>query len=301
MMSTTMKGVLALVPALWIGTVALTAQAPSPPAGPAQGRGAVPAQGRGAVPAPGRAAGSGRGPVVDAAAADRGRHIYALQCLDCHGAQARGTSTGSNIVRSVLFLHDRYGSELGPFLKKGHPTQTGVPSASFTDAQVVDLANFLRQRLNDTLRGSPIFRAQNVLTGNAKAGAAFFTGAGGCTACHSATGDMAGIGERLTPIDIQQRMLFPPRAGRGRAPSGPARATTVTVTPAGGAAVSGTLVQIDDFTVALREASGAYHSFRRSPTLQVEKHVPLAAHIALLDTITDPQIHDLVSYLESLK
>jgi hypothetical protein len=35
--------------------------------------------------------------------------------------------------------------------------------------------------------------------------------------------------------------------------------------------------------------------------LNIEKNVPLAAHYALLDTITDKQIHDLVAYLESLK
>jgi mono/diheme cytochrome c family protein len=241
--------------------------------------------------------------VVDAAAADRGRRTYASQCINCHGTQARGTGTGANLVRSVIVLHDRYGSELGPFLKKGHPTQGGVPSASFTDDQVVDLANFLRQRLNDTLRGSPIFEAQDVLTGNAKAGEAFFNGAGGCTACHSPARDLAGIGRRLTPINIQQRLLFPPGPGRGRGASASALPTTVTVTvtPAGGAAVSGTLVQLDDFTVALRDADGAYRSFRRSPSLKVEKHEPLAAHIALLDTITDPQIHDLVAYLETLK
>ena len=28
---------------------------------------------------------------------------------------------------------------------------------------------------------------------------------------------------------------------------------------------------------------------------------PLAAHIALLDTITDKQMHDVVAYLETLK
>jgi hypothetical protein len=58
---------------------------------------------------------------------------------------------------------------------------------------------------------------------------------------------------------------------------------------------------MDDFTVSIRDASGAFHSFRRSPGLAVQKTIPLAAHIALLDTITDTQIHDLVAYMETLK
>lgn len=261
----------------------------------------------------GRAAGAGaqsgmgpdNKPAVDAAAADRGRRTYVAQCINCHGTQARGTDSGANLVRSVLMLHDRFGSELGPFLKKGHPMQGGGPSAGLSDDEVKDLAHFVRQRINDTLRGSPIFEAGNVLTGNAKAGETYFNGKGGCTACHSPTGNLAGYGRRYTPINIQQRLLFPPGPARGRGAAAPAGvspiAVRVTVTPAGGAAVSGVLVQMDDFTVALRDASGQYHSFRRSPTLSVTKTVPLAAHIALLDTITDTELHDVVAYLESLK
>ena len=65
-------------------------------------------------------------------------------------------------MRSLVVLRDRYGSELGPFLKKGHPAGTAT---ALTDEQIVDLAHFLRQRVNDSLRGSPIFQAGNVLTG----------------------------------------------------------------------------------------------------------------------------------------
>ena len=42
---------------------------------------------------------------------------------------------------------------------------------------MIDLAHFLRQRVNDMLRGSPIFDVQDILTGDPKAGSAFFAGA----------------------------------------------------------------------------------------------------------------------------
>ena len=58
---------------------------------------------------------------------------------------------------------------------------------------------------------------------------------------------------------------------------------------------------MDDFNVSLRDASGAYYSFKRTPDLKVVKTDPLAAHIALFDTISDKQIHDVVAYLETLK
>ena len=257
-----------------------------------------------------------RSPVVDPAAHDRGRALWASQCIDCHGSQARGSETGPNIIRTKTVNFDRSasttGSVLGPFLKAGHPTQSGKASASFTEEEIVALANFLRQRVNDTMRGSPLFTPGNILVGDAKAGEAYFNGDGGCTACHtSTTRSLAGIRARIdTTVDLQQRMLFPGGGGRGRggrgrgaaaapAPPNP-NAVTVTVTPRSGPAVSGVLVEQSDFYVTFRQADG---TIRVVPTTgaKVVTTNPLQAHIDLLDRITDKQIHDVVAYLENLK
>ena len=273
-----------------------------PPA--AGGRQGAPAAGRGGG---GLLAGAGPSdkPPVDPAAADRGRRTWASECIDCHGTQARGTDKGPNLVRSLIVLRDRYGSQLGPFLKQGHRLQSGASGSALSDAQIEDLAHFVRQRVNDGLRGSPLYQPQNVLTGNAKAGQAFFNGEGKCTTCHAPGGNLAGIGAKLEPIDIQQRFLFPGvgRGGRGRGaaagpnPNGP----RVSVTPAGGKTVSGALVQIDDFYVSLRTAEGTPHTFRITPGTKVERQDPLAFHVDLLDRLTDTQMHDVVAYLETLK
>ena len=228
------------------------------------------------------------------------------ECVNCHAATARGTDTGPNLVRSLVVLRDRFGSQLGPFLKKGHTLQSGTPSANLTEAQVQDLAHFLRQKVNDGLRGSPLFQVQNILTGDVKAGQAFFNGEGKCTTCHSSTGNLAGIGGRLEPVDIQQRFLFPAtgRGGRGRG-AGPAApnptAVRVTVTPEAGTAVSGVLVQMDDFYVTLRNEDGTSQTFRRTAGTKVEKTDPLAFHVTLLEKLTDKNMHDVVAYLETLK
>jgi cytochrome c oxidase cbb3-type subunit 3 len=314
---------LRIIPFGAMAAIVFAGQAPpqgTPPAPPAQvqppaGRAAGP---QGAPPAAARGGGgllAGAGPAdkppVDAEAADRGRTVYGAECVSCHGPQARGTQNGSNLVRSLVVLRDRYGTEIGPLLKKGHKEMmSGRSSTLLTDAQIVDLANFLRQRVNDSLRGSPIFQVQNVLTGDAKAGEAYFTGEGKCSSCHSPTGNLAGIGTRLEPVELQQRFLFPAtgRGGRGRgrgapgAPAAPSPTTvTVTVTPPGGQAITGALVQMDDFTVTLRDGSGDMRTFNRTPDLQVVKNNPLAGHRALLDSITDKNMHDVVAYLETLK
>ena len=266
--------------------------------------GAVTVMSLGAQAAGGRSAPRGMGSndkhAVDSAAADRGRKTYAAECIKCHGTHTRGTDGGADLVRSLVVLHDRYGSELGPFLRKGHPTQT-TPAANLTQTQIEELSHFLHQELYQTLRGA--LDVQDVLTGDAKAGAAFFNGEGKCSGCHSATGDFAGIGKKYDPPTLQQRFLFPmaSRAGRGGRGGPPSKPVTVTVTPASGPAVTGTLLAIDDFDVSLRDSSGEYHAWKRTPGLKVVKNDPYTAHIALLDKYTDKNMHDIVAYLETLK
>ncbi len=293
---------------------------------PAGGRGG---QGRGGTPPgqPPALAPVARSPVVDQAAHDRGRALWASHCIDCHGSQARGSETGPNIIRTKVVNFDRSaavpGSVLGPFLKAGHPTQSKKPSASFTDEEVVGLANFLRQRVNDTMRGSPLFTVGDIVVGDPKAGEAYFNGEGGCAACHTpTTRNLAGIATRIPePVDLQQRMLFPMGGGRGRgrggrgagAPpgGGPAaaaaqaaadrNAVTVTIAPASGSPISGVLVEESDFYITLREPDGTVRVVRRAPGLKVTTTNPMQAHIDLLDRVSDKQIHDLVAYLETLK
>ena len=288
----------------------LTSQySPDSPAPTAIGRGGGRARG-----GEGRGGGrpSGMGPddkhIVDEAAADRGRKVWAAECINCHGPWARGTDDGPNLIRSEMVLHDRYADHIGPFLRKGHTMQSGARSDTLTDAQISDLAHFIHQRVYDTLRGSPIFVAHDLLTGNAAAGKAYFNGEGRCHTCHSPTGDLAGIGAKYDPPSLQARFLNPRplggRGGRGRggaASDAGGKAVTLTVTPPGGMPVTGTPVIFDDFDVAVRDAGGEYHAWKRTPDLKVVKNDPYAAHDELLTQYTDKNMHDLLAYLVTLK
>lgn len=243
--------------------------------------------------------------LVDPEAAERGKVIYNAECVSCHGSAARGgKQDGTDIVRSLVVLKDRYGASIGTFLKlKKHPTQSGRPSASIEGTQVIDLAHFLHLKVTDTLRSGPYSQPINVLTGNAKAGQEYFNGAGGCAKCHSPTGDLAGVGKKYEPTTLQQKFLFPRTFGFGRGATAvaPPKPVTLAVTPAGGKTVSGELVHLDDFNVALRDAAGEYRSWKRTPSIKVVKNDPYAAHIELLDKYTDTNMHDIVAYLETLK
>src|SRR5260370_10889849 len=118
---------------------------------------------------------SGRGPgplgagaadshVVDDAGAERGKSVYIAECITCHGVKARGgnpnlpgNQQGPDLIRSSVVLHDRYGKEIGPFLAKGHPLQSGRPPSSLKAEEMADLAHFLHQKVYNTLRSRPEF------------------------------------------------------------------------------------------------------------------------------------------------
>lgn len=220
---------------------------------------------------------------VDNAGAARGRQIYTQFCINCHGAQAKGTEQGPDLIRSPLVLRDRLGDQVGPALKKLPNHKTDL-----TPAQVADLTHFLKDQIEATAKNRNPVRPPNVLTGDAEAGKAYFNGAGKCNTCHSATGDLAGVGRKYPAIELQQRFLFPRRSVPPQ----------VTVTPPG---ITGALERIDDFSVSLRDASGEHRSFTRTAGLKVDIDDPLAAHNQMLDVYTDQNIHDVVRYLESLK
>src|SRR3954471_16558955 len=148
----------------------------------------------------------GLGAPPDAAAAERGSKIYGSSCSFCHGAKATGGDTGPDLVRSSLVLHDEKGELIGPVVHNGR-VDRGMPQfASFSNTELYDLAQFLHQRVEFAAnRGT--YKILDVITGDAKAGEAWFEGAGGCANCHAPTGDLAHIATKLNPPELQQTLL----------------------------------------------------------------------------------------------
>lgn len=231
---------------------------------------------------------------VDPARSESGSKIYATNCARCHGDDARGTANAPDLIRSVAVLHDRrqmlYGKELAPLL-------TTLPGHNFkfSEKELGDLSQFLTASINGILRSGYNSQPTNLLSGDAKAGEAYFNGAGGCSKCHSTTGDFAGLGKRYSPAALQQKFLFP---GSGLFVK---RKVQATVKLASGKTYTGDLVRIDDFTLTLRERSGETRSFNRIPGIKVTTVDPFAGHEELLDKYTDTDIHNLTTYLVTLK
>jgi mono/diheme cytochrome c family protein len=271
-------------------------------------------------------------PAYDEAAAERGKALWSAQCITCHGTNARGTDSGPNLVRSDTANYDRFaikpGDVLGPFLKKGHPTQSGKPSASFTDEEVDALANFIRRNINETMRGSPtyIVLPENVLTGDVKVGEADFQEFN-CGQCHNGNQrNLNGIATRINnPQTLQGMVLYPgaaggrggrggPGGGRGGAPAAPTGngnppgpqppnplAMKVTITRPGGTPITGTLVDQDAFFLTYSDSSGTLQTLRKTPDMKITTENPMQWHADFADRVSDKQMHDLTAYLWSLK
>jgi cytochrome c oxidase cbb3-type subunit III len=235
---------------------------------------------------------------ADQATIDRGKALYGVNCNFCHGSDARGGEGGPNLLRSDLVLNDKNGEAIAQVVQNGRGE---MPRLNLSNEQVSDIAAFIHSfRVGgyDVSRMTP----PSILVGDAMAGEKAFQA--NCASCHSATGDLKGIASRISePKQLQNTFLMPGggRGGRGGGMGG-AMATTVTVTMAGGAKLEGRLLRIDDFIVTLADADGVQHTVRRDgDTPKVELHDPLKPHRDMLPTYTDKDIHNITSYLVTLK
>lgn len=238
----------------------------------------------------------------DPAAVPRGKEVFGPACGFCHGLTARGGDGGPDLARSLFVMGDDHGKQLGEIIKNGRPNN-GMPAfPDITPAQVSDMASFLHERV-EAARNRESATPPNIIVGDAKAGLAYFNGAGKCSACHSATGDLQGIAAKYEPVALQDRFLSPRAGGRGGRGGGQNRtAKTVKVTPATGPAVTGTLMSVSDFAVTMRDSEGNRRTFTRDGDVpKVEITDPLQAHYDLLRRITDADIHNLTAYLVTLK
>jgi cytochrome c oxidase cbb3-type subunit 3 len=259
--------------------------------------------GQGAAPTnPQQGVSLGLLPAPDPAAVARGKQIFSATCAFCHGANATGGETGPDLVRSVLVLHDQgKGTTIGPVVLNGRPDR-GMPKFNFNEEQIKDIAAFLLSR-NQAAANRRTYRVLDLLTGDPKAGKSYFDSH--CASCHSVVGDLAHVASKFEPPTLQERLLYPRTAADSLPSAADSRAKkTVTVTLPSGRSYSGKLLHFDDFSVALLDASGEYHSWelnRGENGVKVDVHDPLDGHLRLMHEYTDADIHNVLAYLETLK
>ena len=218
----------------------------------------------------------------------RGKDLFSANCGFCHGPQAMGTEQAPPLARNRFTTQDQNGEVLEPIIKAGRPT-LGMPAfPSLTQQQMSDIISYLHSRARE-LRG-PRMPEERLLVGDAKAGQAYFNGAGGCTTCHSPTGDLKGVAGKYSLFVLETSFLTPHP-----------KALQVQVVLASGEMVTGAVSYQDEFVVSLNSATGDYESFYRAAVRSVDIQDPLAAHKLQLAKYSDDDIHNLLAYLVTLK
>src|ERR1700749_2628983 len=222
--------------------------------------------------------------------AARGQTQFTASCAFCHGADATG-ARGPDLLRSPVVAHDVKGNMIGDVVHNGRPDK-GMPALPLTDAQISDVAAYLHWRIAEGLSSSEVpngYPAEKLLTGNAQAGKAFFEGQGGCTKCHSPPGELANVSGKYSAIDLEAQMLYP--EGNFK---------TAKITTKSGEIVEGKLNHLDEFSVAITDRNGWFHAYAPNE-VKVEVTDKLAVHRALLDKLTQKQMHDLYAYVHTLE
>lgn len=224
-----------------------------------------------------------------------GEARFTSQCGFCHGRDAAGGETGPDLTRSQLVADDVRGDKIGPLVRKGRPEQ-GMPSFDLNDTDVGAIVAFIHDQKakSETLGGGRrAVDASDLATGDAAAGRAYFNGAGGCSGCHSPTGDLAGIATRYQGLTLLQRMLYP--TGRPAPPL-----PKVTVTLGSGQTMAGSLAAEDEFSLQVLDPSGARQTYQKN-AVKFKVDDPMAAHFAQLGKYRDADMHNVFAYIDTLK
>jgi cytochrome c oxidase cbb3-type subunit 3 len=255
-------------------------------------------------------------PPGDAEVVARGKAIFGVNCVACHGADLRGGQlNGPNLLRSQLVLADKDGELIAPVIKNGRP-ERGMPALPLSDADILAVVEFIHSlTASSPGQGAPPRTEApppDIVVGDAAAGKTYFTAQ--CSACHSAEGDLQGIATRIdNPKTLQnvwvsggQAGFRRGRGGRGRGGGGgdePSRgAVTATVTLPSGERVQGRLAFIDDYLIKLAADDGTIRSITREGDVpRVEIVDPLARHKELLSLLTDQDMRNVTAYLVTLK
>ena len=135
-----------------------------------------------------------------------GRLSFEVRCAGCHGADGRGGERAPGIgqgdrnrLKSDQSVRD---------LIRGGIAGSGMPGFDIPDAELGPLVAFVRKN------SSPAREAP--MTGDVRAGEAFFFGAGGCAGCHMMQGrgalsgpDLTRAGAELTLAELEQSLEAP--------------------------------------------------------------------------------------------
>jgi len=224
-----------------------------------------------------------------AAHIEAGNTSFQQKCAFCHGRDAGGGESGPDLTRSKLVMDDVNGNKIADVVRNGRAGR--MPPFDLGGPEMENIVAFIHsQEQKAAMAGKRKgVDVSDLQTGNVAAGKQYFDGAGTCSKCHSASGDLAHIATKYQGLQLEERMLYP-RDAKSKA----------TVTLASGETLTGIVQYHDEFTLGIVLQDGTYRSW---PVTKIKYKIdsPHQAHVELFSKYTDDDIHNLMAYLQTLR
>jgi putative heme-binding domain-containing protein len=226
----------------------------------------------------------------NAEAITAGMGAYRVRCADCHGMDARGIR-GPDITQ--VWAKGRTDAALFSTIHNGVPNteMPAFPAPRTSDMDVWRILAYLKTMAAPAPTGPP--------RGNATAGSGVFET--NCLACHR-VGDRGGrLGPDLTRIGVARARAAMARQIRGNAADFRTGYEPVTLTTPGGQEIRGVKKNEDLFSVQVMDTRERIQGYLREDMSTVTNEKKSAMPVFGPDKMTDDQLDDLLTYLESLQ
>lgn len=233
---------------------------------------------------------------------DKGRNLFETHCAVCHGPHGEG-GKGPTLAQPILPRASDDESLLR-IISWGIPNSE-MPQAHMERPDIELVAKYVRS-LGSHPRETP--------SGDPARGAQIYATKGACAQCHMIHGqggvfgpDLSDVGRRRS-VAYLRRALVDPNADVPQSYSPwrqdvslPENFLYVRLITREGQEFSGVRVNEDTFSIQIREATGAVHSFLKSELSELHKDFGKSPMPSYATALSTNELDDVVSYLTSLR
>jgi cytochrome c oxidase cbb3-type subunit III len=218
-----------------------------------------------------------------------GRSAFNSACAGCHGLDGFGSNKGANISTSTS-VQNLSDAQLASIISNGIPGTDMPAFHRLTETQVRTIVGYLR-----SLQGS--VEGRSTPPGDAKRGKEIFFGKGGCSSCHTVSGQGGFFGPNLTNYRatssanaIRHEIVRSPRVP-------PSDYRPALVTTRAGDRLVGLIRNEDNFSVQLQTRDGSFHLLKKAELQTFEYMNNSLMPSNYRDRLSGSELNDLVSYL----
>ena len=244
---------------------------------------------------------------TDPASAKAGESEFRINCAFCHGLGARGGGRGPDLTRAQK-RHGGTDADMFHNISQGIPG-TAMP-ANGTNGQGVGMTDEEIWQIIAYLRSVEV-KTPAKPVGNAAHGKELFYGDVSCSLCHMVEGKGGRFGPDLTGSGTSRTidaLIDSVRNPSQKLAWGLTESTkefaqqylTVTVITAEGRQMRGVVLNEDNFTLQMMDASQQVHLFEKDKLRSVKTSRESAMPAYDKATLPDQDLHDIVAYLLSV-